>query len=261
MPRPYNLVTPPRSYSPNPRRIGAGPPFALLPPVADLRAVLLDVDGTLVDSNDAHARAWVDAFDHFGHGVTFEQVKALIGKGGDKILRELAGIDVESEQGKEIEELRGQLFMREYLPQLRPFPKARDLLLRLREDGLYLVIATSAKQAEMDALLDVCGAHGIVDACTSSDDAERSKPDPDIIYAAMAKAEALASECLMLGDTPYDVESARRAYVPTVALRTGGWPDSELAHAVAVYDDVADVLAHYARSPFVERQGYRLISA
>lgn len=222
---------------------------------------MLDVDGTLVDSNDAHARAWVDAFDHFGHGVTFEQVRALIGKGGDKLLRELAGIDVESEQGKEIEELRGQLFMREYLPQLRPFPKARDLLLRLREDGLYLVIATSAKQAEMDALLDVCGAHGIVDACTSSDDAERSKPDPDIIYAAMAKAEALASECLMLGDTPYDVESARRAYVPTVALRTGGWPDSELAHAVAVYDDVADVLAHYARSPFVERQGYRLISA
>lgn len=225
--------------------------------MADLRAVLLDVDGTLVDSNDAHARAWVDALEHFGHAASFEQVRRLIGKGGDKLLRELADIDVESEQGKEIEQLRGQLFMHEHLPQLRPFPKARELLLRLRRDGLYLVVATSAKQAEMDALLEVCGAREIVDACTSSDDAERSKPDPDIIRAALAKAEALPSECLMLGDTPYDVESARRAYVPTVALRSGGWADGDLAHAVAIYDDVADLLAHYAQSPFAKRQSYR----
>jgi HAD superfamily hydrolase (TIGR01509 family) len=223
--------------------------------VATLLAVLLDIDGTLVDSNDAHARAWETALEHFGHDVAFEKLRALIGKGGDKLLAEAVGVDKDSPLGKQIDQLRERTFMRDYLPRLRPFPKARELLLRLREDGLFLVVATSAKPSEMDALLELCGASDVVHARTSSNDAENSKPDPDIIQAALQKAKVSPSESSMLGDTPYDIEAARRCGVGTVAVRSGGWGNAELKGALAIYGDVADVLAHYEQSPFAHAIG------
>jgi HAD superfamily hydrolase (TIGR01509 family) len=216
--------------------------------------VLLDIDGTLVDSNDAHARAWKDALDHFNHSVPFEKVRALIGKGGDKLLAEVAGIDKNSPHGKEIDHVRERTFMRDHLPQLKPFPRAQELLQRLRDDGLRLVVATSAKGSEMEALLDICGAADLVHAHTTSDDVDNSKPDPDIIQAALKKGEASASESLMLGDTPYDVEASRRCGVSTVGVRSGGWGDGELDGALAIYDDVADLLAHYDQSPFARQR-------
>jgi len=223
--------------------------------VATLLAVLLDIDGTLVDSNDAHARAWEYALLHFGHDIAFEKLRGLIGKGGDKLLAEAVGIDAESPHGKQIDQLRGRTFMRDYLPRLRPFPKARELLLRLREDGLLLVVATSAKRSEMAALLEVCEASDVIHAHTSSDDAENSKPDPDILQAALQKAKVSASESSMLGDTPYDVEAARRCGMGTVAVRSGGWGDVALEGALAIYADVGDLLAHYEQSPFARRPG------
>jgi HAD superfamily hydrolase (TIGR01509 family) len=223
--------------------------------VATLLAALLDIDGTLVDSNDAHARAWEEALRHFGHDVAFEQLRALIGKGGDKLLAETAGVDKDSAQGKQIDQLRQRTFMRDYLPRLKPFPKARDLLLRLRDDGLFLVVATSAKRSEMNALLEICGATDVIHAHTSGDDADNSKPDPDIIQAALRKAQVSASESSMLGDTPYDIEAARRCGVGTVALRSGGWGDAALEDALAIYDDVEDLLAHYEQSSFARRRG------
>jgi HAD superfamily hydrolase (TIGR01509 family) len=213
------------------------------------RAILLDIDGTLVDSNDAHAHAWVLAFQHYGHSVTFEQVRALIGKGGDKLVQELVGIDVKSPRGKELEEYRGGLFMRDYLPRLQPFAHVRELLQRLADDGYYLVVATSAKNAEMTQLLEVCGVQDLIHACTSSEDVEQSKPDPDIIHAALATANAQPAESLLLGDTPYDITAAKNAQVQTIALRSGGWDDAALAAAIAIYDDVADLLARYDQSP------------
>jgi HAD superfamily hydrolase (TIGR01509 family) len=215
-----------------------------------LRAVLLDIDGTLVDSNDAHARSWKTALAQHGHVVPFDQIRSLIGKGGDKLLAEVASIDKESAQGKAIDELRGQLFRRDELPGLKPFPKARELLQRLRDSGLDLVVATSAKEAEMDALLEVCGARELVHARSSSDEAKRSKPDPDIIEVALRKAGVAAEAALMLGDTPYDIIAAARSDVRTVALRCGGWKDTDLDAAAAIYQDAADVLAHYDESPF-----------
>jgi HAD superfamily hydrolase (TIGR01509 family) len=214
------------------------------------RAVLLDIDGTLIDSNDAHARAWEQAARHFGHEIPFDRLRALIGKGGDKLLAEAAGIDKDSAQGQAIDELRGQLFMRDHLPRLKPFPQARELLVRMRDDGLRLVVATSAKQEEMNALLDVVGARDLVHAQTSSDDAERSKPDPDIIHAALTQAQVPGEAALMLGDTPYDIEAASRSGVRTVAVRSGGWGDGALEGALAIYNDVADLLALYDASPF-----------
>jgi HAD superfamily hydrolase (TIGR01509 family) len=217
-------------------------------------AVLLDIDGTLVDSNDAHARAWVDTLAQFGHDVPLERVRSLIGKGGDKLLIQAAGIEKDSPEGKRIDEARADRFMRGYLPHIKPVARARDLLARMREDGLTLVVATSAKKAEMDALLDICGATDLVHAETSSDDAEKSKPDPDIIVAALHKANAAPTAALMLGDTPYDVEAARRAGVDALAVRSGGWDTAALDGAIAIYDDVADLLARYGDSPLGRRR-------
>jgi len=217
-------------------------------------AVLLDIDGTLVDSNDAHAKAWVDTLAQFGHDVPFERVRSLIGKGGDKLLIQAAGIDKESPEGQSIDKARGDRFRCRYMPHLKPLPKARELLARLRKDGFTLVVATSAKKAEMDALLDICGANDLVHAATSSDDADRSKPDPDIIQAALVKAKAPPTAAVMLGDTPYDIDAARRAGVDALAVRSGGWGTEELDGAIAIYDDVADLLARYPDSPLGRRR-------
>lgn len=215
-----------------------------------VRAVLLDVDGTLVDSNDAHARAWVDAFAEFGRRVPFERVRPLIGKGGDKLVPEVSGVDPESAEGKRLDTRRSAIFKERYLATLKAFPHAKELLERMNADGLTLVVATSAKDEEMNPLLEICGADRIVAKRTSSDDAENSKPDGDIVAAALARAKVSAGEALMLGDTPYDVEAAARAGVGAVALRSGGWNDEALARAIAIYDDVSELLASYEGSPF-----------
>jgi HAD superfamily hydrolase (TIGR01509 family) len=215
-----------------------------------LRAVLLDVDGTLVDSNDAHAKAWVDAFAEFGHPVTFERVRPLIGMGGDKLMPEVVAIGAESPAGKPIAKRRSDIFRERYLPNLKPFPRVKELLQRMRSEGLELVIATSAKKQELEPLLEICGASTLITGKVSSDDAEESKPDGDIVAAALARAGVAANEALMLGDTPYDVEAAERVQVGTVALRSGGWDDAALGHALVIYTDVSDLLERYNESPF-----------
>lgn len=172
--------------------------------------VLLDVDGTLVDSNDAHARAWVKAFAANGIDVGFERVRRLIGKGGDKVLKEIAGWDEDRPEAKQVSDRRREIFLREFLPSLHAFPRTRELLERMRSDGLRLVVASSAKADELERLLDLCGARDLIEEKTSSDDAERSKPDPDIVAAALGQIRLPASGVVMLGDTPYDIESAAR---------------------------------------------------
>ena len=213
-----------------------------------LHTVLLDIDGTLLDSNDAHARAWVDAFAAHGYVVPFEAVRPLIGMGGDKLIPELTGLHPESPEAKRLAETRGEIFRDRELPTLRATPGARELLERMRSRGLELVVATSAKADEVQALLQQAGVADLIEAASSADDAERSKPDPDIVRAALSAVRRPASHSLMLGDTPYDVEAARRARVPIIALRCGGWDDAALDGATESYDDPADLLAHYDAS-------------
>jgi HAD superfamily hydrolase (TIGR01549 family) len=214
------------------------------------RTVVLDIDGTLIDSNDAHAHAWVDVGREFGFDIDFHHVRRLIGMGGDKVLPALTGLQEDEETGKRMKERRGEIFREQYLPALRPFPRARELLERLRGDGYALVVATSASKEDMDALLEQAGIADLIEEKTSSGDAEESKPDPDIVQAALESADAKPYDAIMLGDTPYDVEASGRAGVRCVALRCGGWGDAELGNAVAVYDDPADLLERYAGSPF-----------
>jgi phosphoglycolate phosphatase-like HAD superfamily hydrolase len=220
-------------------------------PGTALRTVLLDVDGTLIDSNDAHARAWVDSLAAHGYVVPFETIRPLIGKGGDKILPEVTGLDPDSGEAERMSQTRSRIFLERELPTLRATRGARALLEHMRARGFELVVATSAKEDEVEAILTQAGVADLIQAASSSDDAERSKPDPDIIRAALRKAGRPAAHSAMLGDTPYDVEAAARARVPAVALRCGGWwRDDAFSDAAAVYDDPADLLAHFDESPF-----------
>jgi HAD superfamily hydrolase (TIGR01509 family) len=214
-----------------------------------IRGVLLDVDGTLVDSNDAHAHAWIDALAEHGIQASYEEVRRRIGKGGDKLLAEVTGISEDSPEGKALSNRRSAIFRERYLPKLRPTPGASDLLRHMREQGLQLIVATSAKKEELQGLLKICGADWLIDESTSSDDAERSKPDPDIVGAALKQGGLRADDVYMLGDTPYDIEAARRAGVTTIAFRCGGWGDRDLAGALGIYNDPADLLARYYTSP------------
>jgi HAD superfamily hydrolase (TIGR01509 family) len=206
------------------------------------KAVLFDIDGTLVDSNDAHAQAWVDAFAEAGVTVDPVKVRRCIGMGGDKLMPAVSGIQEDSAQGKGISQRRGEIFRTKYLPSLRPFPRAADLVAAVKARGLTAVAASSASRKDLQALLQVAGAEGLLDEATSSDDAEQSKPDPDIVHAALDKAGSRPEETVMIGDTPYDVEAARRAGVDIIALRCGGWRDDDLRGAVAIYDGPWDLL-------------------
>lgn len=213
-----------------------------------LKVVLFDVDGTLVDSNDAHARAWVDAFAEAGVQVDFARVRRCIGMGGDKLIPAVSDLTEESPEGQRISKRRSEIFTTKHLPTLQAFPGARELVAAIKDLGLLAVAASSAKKDELKPLLAIAGAESLMDAATSSDDAEESKPDPDILHAALERAKARPEEAVMIGDTPYDIEAARRAGVPVIAFRCGGWGDAELKGAEAIYDGPADLLANLDRS-------------
>jgi HAD superfamily hydrolase (TIGR01509 family) len=214
-----------------------------------LRGVILDVDGTLVNSNDAHARSWVEALAKHDITVAFAQVRTLIGMGGDKLLPQLCGVSAESTRGVEIATTRSEVFRERYLPQLEPFPKTRELVTRLIAAGLRPAIASSAKEQELAQLLRIARIDDLIEGVSSASDAKHSKPDPDIVRAALEKLEVPAGRALMIGDTPYDVEAARKLGLGTIALRCGGRSDSDLAGAIAIYDDPAHLLAAFVDSP------------
>jgi HAD superfamily hydrolase (TIGR01509 family) len=214
--------------------------------------VLLDVDGTLLLSNDLHAETWAEALAEAGHDVPAARVRRLIGMGGDKLLPEL-GIDVDDDRREELAERKKALFA-ERLPSLQPAPGARALLERLRADGQVLVVATSAEEDEVRGLLRQAGVDDLIERHTTASDVENSKPDPDIVTAAARRSGLPLAALVMLGDTPYDVAAATAAGVAAVAVRCGGWEDDALAGAAAVYDDPAHLLREFERSPLVAPQ-------
>ncbi len=218
----------------------------------ELKAVLLDIDGTLVLSNDAHAQAWVEAFAAYGYDVPFEKVRPLIGMGGDQVLPKMVpGLNDEEGDGKAIAEKRKELIIERFGPTLAPTKGARELILRMQEAGLHLLIATSATSQELSVLLKAAQVDDLLnkDEAATSSDAEASKPAPDIVEAALSKLKMEPSEVLMIADTPYDIQSAKGAGVGMIAVRSGGFDDEQLKDALAIYDDPADLLAHYASSP------------
>ena len=216
------------------------------------QAIIFDVDGTLVDSVDLHAHAWVDAFRDYGHEVGFEEVRRQIGKGGDQLMPVFLSAEELAEKGEALQKHRGQVLKERYLPGLTAFPDVRELFERLLADGKQIALASSAKQDELEIYEQAARIEGLVHVETSSDDAERSKPHPDIFLAALQRLGDLRPEdVIVVGDTPYDAEAASKAGLRTVGLLCGGWSEEELKQAgcIAVYRNPADLLAHYDTSP------------
>ena len=206
-------------------------------------AVILDVDGTLVDSNDAHAHAFAEVLN-----VPFERVRPLIGMGADKLLPQLIG-----RYDSALAEQKTNLFKARFLPHLRPFPKVPELLKALKGRGLRLGVASSAGKDELDALLAVASAAPFLEAQTDADDADKSKPDPDIVQAAVRQLKLPAPRCVMIGDTPYDAEAAARAGVAFIGVLCGGWQAESLQPALAVRRDPADLLDNLEDLPLLRR--------
>jgi phosphoglycolate phosphatase-like HAD superfamily hydrolase len=221
--------------------------FHRVPDIDDVSALLFDVDGTLIDSNAAHAQTWAQALSEQGFPCEASRVRPFVGMGGDKLLPAVAGLAEDSAQGKAIAARKKALFS-ERLPRLGPTRGGRLLVSYLRKSKKRVIVATSADGQEMEALLDRAGVADLIPRRTSKDDAAQSKPDPDIVLAALAKAGSRRRDAVMIGDTPYDIEAARRAGIPSIALRCGGyWSDAELAGAVAIFDDPAGLLAYWRR--------------
>ncbi|HEY0131275.1 MAG TPA: HAD family hydrolase [Allosphingosinicella sp.] len=216
------------------------------------KAVLFDVDGTLVDTNDLHAVAWREAFLNFGLDKPVEEIRWQIGKGGDNLIPSLFP-DLGDRQREEIEAFRGDLFKRDYLPRATPFPGVRDLFERLTAEGMKIVLASSSHSEEVDYHLSLIACADLVSATTSKDDVEKSKPCPDIFAAALGRVAPLgADEVAVVGDTPWDAKAAGKLGLRIVGFRSGGFPDEALAEAGAceLYDGPGDLLARFDHSVF-----------
>lgn len=211
------------------------------------KAFIFDVDGTLIDSVDLHARAWQETLRHFGHDVAFEDVRAQIGKGGDQLMPVFLSREELKRIGEQVSEYRGELFRREYLPQVRPFPAVRQLFERIKADGRRIALASSSKEDEVEHYQRLLNVGDLVDTHTSADDAEKSKPHPDIFQAALDKLGVEAEEAVAFGDSPYDAEAAAKIKLPIIGVLCGGFPEADLraAGCAAIYRDPADLLRDY----------------
>jgi HAD superfamily hydrolase (TIGR01549 family) len=216
-----------------------------------IKAVLFDIDGTLVDSNDMHVLAWQEAFASIGAAFESQVVHDQIGKGADMLIPALLP-DLDQAAQEKLGELRASIFKAKYLLKAKPFAQAHELLACAHDLGQKVVLASSASKAELEHYLDLLDARDLVDATTSSDDVKQTKPAPDIFASALAKLPGiLPTEVFVVGDTPYDIEAAAKCGISAVALRSGKFSDVALqkAGAVAIYDDAATLLACYADSP------------
>jgi HAD superfamily hydrolase (TIGR01509 family) len=216
-----------------------------------VKAVIFDIDGTLIDSVDLHARAWQEAFAHFGKQFDFERVRYQIGKGGDQLLPVFLSESEIEKFGDELTKYRGELFKREYLPRVVAFPRVRELFERILRDDKRVALASSAKKEELSEYKRIANIKDLVEEEASADDAEKSKPHPDIFEAALAELGVEATDAIVVGDTHYDAEAARKAGVRTIGVLSGGFPEEDLREAgcVRIYKDAADLLANYDTSP------------
>ena len=216
-----------------------------------LKAALFDIDGTLIDSVDLHAKAWQEALAKFGHEVGFAEVRRQIGKGGDKLIPVFLSQPEQADHGKELEACRSRRFETAYLPLVRPFSAVPQLLQRVRQAGLKIAIVSSAKKAELDTYLDIAEAADLVDVTTSSDDVEQSKPALDAFLVALARLGVAADEAIAIGDTPYDAAAAGKARIRTVGVLSGGFTEADLRQAgcIDIYPGPAALLACFDNSP------------
>jgi HAD superfamily hydrolase (TIGR01549 family) len=211
-------------------------------------AAILDVDGTLVDTNYHHALAWHRAFREHGIVIPVWRLHRHVGMGGDKFVAAVGGDEVEERLGDELRE-RWEARFDEMLPEVEPLEGARDLIVELKRRGGAVVLASSAVEKHVEEFLDKLDARELADAWTTKDDVEASKPDPDLVRAALDKAGT--EDAVMVGDTRWDVEAARRCGLETIAVLTGGYSEQELreAGAVAVFESVDELRRRLSETP------------
>lgn len=217
------------------------------------KAALFDIDGTLVDSNDLHVTAWDEVLREAGFAFERQALHDQIGKGGDSYVPALLpGLDPHEQE--RIAARHGEVFKARFLRDVHPFPHARDLLARAKQDGFIVVLATSASGEELEHYVGLLDAGDLIDVRTSKDDVARSKPAPDVFAAALDGAGVPPERAVAIGDTPYDVAGAGKCGVATVALLSGGFTAESLqsAGAVALFRDAADLLARYETSPLAK---------
>jgi HAD superfamily hydrolase (TIGR01549 family) len=214
------------------------------------RAALLDVDGTLIDANYQHALAWYRAFRQHGIVLPVWRIHRHVGMGGDQLVPALVGEAIDAEKGDEIRGARDELYA-ELIDEVAPLAEARELMVDLKERGFTVVLASSAPQKEIDHYLDLLDARELADGWTTDDDVKSTKPEPDLVRAAIDRAGT--EDAVMVGDTPWDIEAASKAGVETVTVITGGFSEQELrdAGAAAVYESVAELRRHLEEPPFV----------
>jgi HAD superfamily hydrolase (TIGR01549 family) len=213
-----------------------------------VQAALLDVDGTLIDSNYQHAHAWYRAFRRSGIVLALWRIHRAVGMGGDQLVPALVGREVDDEKGDRIRDDRDALYQ-ELIDEVEPLAGAHELIADLKELGLRIVLASSAPEKELDRYLDLLGARELADGWTTKDDVDATKPEPDLVVAALEKAQT--DSAVMIGDTRWDIEAAAKVGVETICVITGGWSEQELrdAGAVAVFESAEELRQRLGETP------------
>jgi HAD superfamily hydrolase (TIGR01509 family) len=216
-----------------------------------MAVAILDIDGTLVDTNYHHAIAWFRAFRQHGIVLPVWRIHRHVGMGGDQMIAALTDERTESEHGDQIRSAEKALYF-QVIDEVQPMEGSRELIERLKRQGHTVVLASSAKQDEVDHYLGLLDARELVDAWTTSADVDATKPEPDLVQSALAKAGGPAERAVMVGDTPWDIRAAQRAGVPTLAVRTGGFGVDELreAGALEIFESVAELCSRLDQTPF-----------
>jgi HAD superfamily hydrolase (TIGR01509 family) len=219
---------------------------------AKVEAVIFDLDGTVVDSNDFHVQAWDLAFQEFGKNFPVAKLRAHIGKGSDHYLPEFLTADEIEKFGYQLDKFRSMLFRTAFLSRIKPFPKVRELFERIKADGKRIALATSSHKADVKNYTDKARITDLVDCQTTADDTDESKPAPDVFQAALDQLDKQANAAVAIGDTRFDIEAANRIELKTIGFLCGRAADEQTlrrAGAIAVYQDPADLLEHYDDSP------------
>ena len=216
-----------------------------------IRAAIFDLDGTLVDTNEFHVLAWQETLRHFGKEIPLERLREQIGKGSDQYLPVFLDEREMREFDDEADKMHGEIFAKKYLPQVKPFPKVRELFERIRSAGKKIALASSGKDSEVKHYKELAGIEHLVDCMTTSEHVVHSKPSPDVFAAALNILKLRPNEAVAIGDTPYDVEAAKKIELPIIGVLCGGFSETVLrvAGAAAIYRDPADLLQRYYQSP------------
>jgi HAD superfamily hydrolase (TIGR01549 family) len=208
----------------------------------NLQGVIFDIDGTLIDTNDIHARCWVEAFAHFDKHIDYKLMRHQIGKGGDLLVPDLLNAKEMQRFGDELKDYRSKLYKKKYMKEAQPFPRVKELFESLHDRGVKLALASSANPDEVEYYTELLGVKKLLGGSTSTKDAKLSKPSPEIFEAALGQLGTDVTKTLVVGDTPYDVLAAHRASLAIVAVLCGGFEPELLAKAEFLFDDAEDIV-------------------